>query len=198
MLPFAMPPPLALARSTDVLRPAGVLDPLWSAKWDGWRAVWGGGRLWGRRGTDLTRYFPDLVPVLAARLPENVVVDAEVVSWDVHAGRLDFQGLSRRLTAGRRLAAVATARPAHLVCFDLLAAGGIDLRPRPLTERCARLEEILSGMAAPIRAVPADRRRGDGGPHAANVDSCRHRGTGHQSRGGPLPEPPEPACVAQA
>ena len=150
MPPLAMPPPLALAHSTDVLRPAGVLDPLWSAKWDGWRAVWGGGRLWGRRGTDLTGYFPDLVPVLAARLPADVVVDGEVVAWDSDRGRLDFQGLSRRLTAGRRLAAAAAARPAHLVCFDLLAAGGIDLRPRPLTERWARLEEILSGISAPI------------------------------------------------
>jgi len=52
---------LALARATDVLRPVGVVDPLWSPKWDGWRALWGAGRLWGRRGTDLTRYFPDLV-----------------------------------------------------------------------------------------------------------------------------------------
>ncbi len=40
MLPFAMPPPLALARATDVLRPVGVVDPLWSPKWDGWRALW--------------------------------------------------------------------------------------------------------------------------------------------------------------
>ena len=57
---------LALARATDVLRPVGVVDPLWSPKWDGWRALWGAGRLWGRRGTDLTRYFPDLV-----NLPPN-------------------------------------------------------------------------------------------------------------------------------
>lgn len=150
MVPFAMPPPLALARPTDVMRPPGVAEPLWSAKWDGWRVVWGGGRLWGRRGTDLTRYFPDLVSVLAARLPKDAVVDAEVISWDVDRGRLDFQGLTRRLTAGRRLSVVAAARPAHLVCFDLLAADGTDLRARPLRERWARLEEVLSGMATPV------------------------------------------------
>lgn len=102
------------------------------------------------RGTDLTRYFPDLVPVLVARLPADVCVDAEVVCWDVDKGRLDFAALGRRLTAGRRLASVAKARPAHLVCFDLLAAAGVDLRPTPLAGRRERLEQLLSGMAAPI------------------------------------------------
>ena len=110
--------------------------------------------MWGRRGTDLTRYFPDLVPVLAARLPADVVVDAEVVAWDADRGRLDFQGLSLRLTAGRGLSAAA-ARPAQLVCFDLLAAGDLDLRSRPLSERWARLENACPGW--PHRSCCASR-----------------------------------------
>ena len=37
-----------------------------------------------------------------------------------------------------------------MVCFDLLAADGEDLRPLPLAEHRARLERLLAGAAAPI------------------------------------------------
>jgi len=150
MVPFDVPPPFALVAVTDVMRPLGVSDPRWEAKWDGWRGLWASGRLWSRRGTDLTGYFPDLVPVLAARLPDDVVIDGEIVCWNTGQGRLDFQALSRRLTAGRRLSALAAANPAHLVCFDLLAAGGRDLRALPQEDRRARLQALLSGMGSPI------------------------------------------------
>ncbi|MGI8681590.1 MAG: hypothetical protein ACR2JO_05565 [Mycobacteriales bacterium] len=66
---------------------------------------------------------------LGRRLPPgDVALDAEIVAWDVEKGRLDFAALGRRLTAGRRLGSVAAARPAHLVCFDILAAGARRLR----------------------------------------------------------------------
>ena len=51
-----VPPPVALAQATEALRPASVREPCWEPKWDGWRAVYAGGRLWSRRGTELTRY----------------------------------------------------------------------------------------------------------------------------------------------
>lgn len=54
------------------------------------------------------------------------------------------------MTAGRRLAAVPARRPAHLVAFDLLALDDLDLRPQPLHERRALLEQLLSGLSAPI------------------------------------------------
>src|SRR3954469_16527753 len=114
---FSMPPPLALTRATETLSPAGVRAPVFEMKWDGYRAAVAGGRIWSRRGTELTRFFPDLAPVLAARLPADAVLDGEVVASDVAAGRLDFAGLQARMTAGRRLASVAARRPAHLVCF---------------------------------------------------------------------------------
>lgn len=119
-------------------------------KWDGYRAAVARGRIWSRRGTELTRFFPDLAPVLSARLPADAVLDGELVAWDVAAGRLDFAGLQARMTAGRRLAAVAARRPAHLVCFDLLAIGGQDLRSRPLSERREMLAELLMGVSAPV------------------------------------------------
>jgi ATP-dependent DNA ligase len=109
--------------------------------------------LWSRRGSDLSGYFPDLIPVLSDRLPD-VVLDTEIVIFDANTGALDFVALARRLTSGRRLAAAAAARPAHLVCFDLLASHGIDRRGLPLAERRALLEDLLVGLPAPITLCP--------------------------------------------
>jgi ATP-dependent DNA ligase len=145
-----VPPPVALARATEALRPASVREPCWEPKWDGWRAAYVGGRLWSRRGTELTRYFPDLVPVMRDRLPTDTCVDGELVVWAIAAGRLNFAALSRRIVAGHRVAAVAIHHPAHFVAFDLLAVGGTDLRRRPLATRREQLEQLMFGLAAPL------------------------------------------------
>lgn len=145
-----LPAPLALAKLVESITPLGPADPVWEPKWDGYRALVAGGRLWSRRGTNLLPYFPDLAPVLAARLPADLVLDGELVAWDSAAGRLDFAGLQERMHAGRRVSAVAAQRPAHFVAFDVLAAGGRDLRDRPLRERRGVLERALSGVASPI------------------------------------------------
>ena len=142
--------PVALARLVDDLVPSGARDLVWEPKWDGYRALVGGGRIYSRNGTNLTALFPDLTPVLAARLPDDLVLDGELIAWDPAAGRLDFEGLQARMTAGRRIRAVAARRPAQLVVFDVLAAGTRDLRGRPLRERRALLEAALRGMASPI------------------------------------------------
>ncbi len=146
----SLPAPVALARLTDSLTPLGVADPVWEPKFDGYRVVTAGGRLYSRRGTTLTALFPDLAPVLAARLPADLVLDGELVAWDVAAGRLDFAGLQARMTAGRRIRSVAERRPAQLVVFDVLAADGEDLRGLPLRRRRTILERALSGLTSPI------------------------------------------------
>ena len=145
-----VPPPVALAQATEALRPASVREPCWEPKWDGWRAAYVGGRLWSRRGTELTRYFPDLVPVMRDRLPTDTCVDGELVVWATAAGRLNFAALSRRVVAGHRIASVAIHHPAHFVAFDLLAVGGTDLRRRPLATRREQPQQLMSGLAAPL------------------------------------------------
>jgi ATP-dependent DNA ligase len=147
---ITLPPPVALARSVERLADVPAARPVAEPKWDGWRAVVCGGRIWGRTGTDLTRFFPDLAPVLAARLPPDAVVDGELVAWDVAEGRLDFLALQARLTAGSRIHTVAPRRPAQFVGFDLLAAGRQDLRALPLAERRRRLESLLADVKSPI------------------------------------------------
>ena len=149
--PFDLPVPVALAKLVDGLDALPHMDrPVFEPKWDGYRALTAGGRLYSRRGTDLTRYFPDLAPVLSARLPADVVLDGEIVAWDTAAGRLDFASLQARLTAGNRIASVSARRPAQFVAFDILAADGHDLRGQSLDKRRRVLEKVMSGVASPI------------------------------------------------
>ena len=150
MVPFSLPVPVALARQVDELTPVGSHSPRWEPKWDGWRAVTAGGRLFSRNGTDLTRLFPDLVPVITSRMPPELVADGELVVWNPQTGRLDFEALQARMTAGSRIRSVATRRPAQLVVFDALAANGTDLRSRPLQERRTVLEQHMSGLGSPL------------------------------------------------
>ena len=94
------------------------------AKWDGFRALvahraGGAVELRSRRGTDLTRAFPEIAAAAARDLPSDTLLDGELVIW---AGdRLDFGQLGRRL--GRTPAAaseLAAQAPAHFIAFDLL------------------------------------------------------------------------------
>jgi ATP-dependent DNA ligase len=85
------------------------------------------------------------------------VLDGELVSWDTAAGRTSFSALQRRVTAGRGLSREAAARPASLVCFDLLADPDHpdgELLALPLAERRARLESSLAGAPTAVPVCP--------------------------------------------
>lgn len=123
-------------------------------KWDGIRAVLGseGGRLLvrSRHGTDLTEKFPELGP-LAGILGPGGILDGEIVVFD--GERPDWGATVGRLRATpRRAAALAEARPATLVAFDVLRLGRRNLRPRPYQERRALLEGL--GLRAETWVVP--------------------------------------------
>src|SRR6185436_2863874 len=69
-------------------------------------------------------------------------VDVEIVIATAHG--LDFDALQMRLhPAASRVAKLAKETPSRFVAFDLLAAGGTDLRDVPQGERRARLEKLL-------------------------------------------------------
>lgn len=145
-------PPLApmLARlADDVPEGAGwVYEP----KWDGFRAlVFRDDDHLDVRSRDdrgLLRYFPELDELLTTALPAGCVVDAEiVVATD---GRLDFDALGLRIhPAASRVERLAAELPAAVLAFDLLAADGVDLTTRPLTERVERLRGVGSLPAGP-------------------------------------------------
>lgn len=115
---------------------------LYEPKWDGFRAVvFREGddiTIGSRNGQPLARYFPELLDIFRARLPERVVLDGEIVMPG--PGGLEFEALQLRLhPAASRVAKLAAEIPASFTAFDLLSVGDDDLRDAPLTERRARL-----------------------------------------------------------
>jgi ATP-dependent DNA ligase len=109
-----------------------------------------------RRGTDLTRAFPDIVAAATRDLPADVLLDGELVVWD--GTRLAFEQLGRRLGRSPAGAArLATELPAHMVLFDLLDQGGVHWAGRPYAERRAALEALFvqHGLGPPWTLCPA-------------------------------------------
>lgn len=131
-------------------------------KLDGWRALvfrdeQQGVELQARNGRLITAHFPDLAEA-ALGLPAGTVLDGEIIVW--HDGGADFHAVQRRaLTSAERAPALAADHPATFAAFDVLEAGGADLRARPYEERRARLVELLDGLGSPIQPVPATRDR---------------------------------------
>jgi ATP-dependent DNA ligase len=149
-----------LAKVAEQLPEAG--DFLYEPKWDGFRALVfrtaQGLYLQSRDLRPLDRYFPELSKALAERLPKGCVLDGEIVIA-TPAG-LDFDALQQRLhPAASRVARLAKETPASFVAFDLLAAGGRDIRALPQEQRRVRLEQLLMKAEAPLHLTPMTRDR---------------------------------------
>jgi bifunctional non-homologous end joining protein LigD len=98
-----------------------------------------------RKGLDWTAKYPAIAKA-AGKLPD-AIVDGEICALGEN-GAPDFAALQAALSEGKT----------HLLvyfAFDLLFDGGEDLRRRPLTERKARLQQLLSkaGDDARLRFV---------------------------------------------
>jgi ATP-dependent DNA ligase len=137
-------------------------DFLFEPKWDGFRAiVFRGGEdvyLQSRDLKPLDRYFPELHDGLIAALPDGCVVDGEIVIATPHG--LDFDRLQLRLhPAASRAAKLAKETPAEFVAFDLLAAGGAELRSLPFGKRREQLEKLLRNAGPPVHLSPMTRDR---------------------------------------
>ena len=161
-LPPELSGPVAveLAKPVRTIPASGALPGgcLYEPKWDGYRLVvvrtGAATRVWSKQGRDLTDRFPDVVAAAVAQIPAGTVVDGEVVVWN--GSRLDFGLLQQRMvTAPGRIPGLAAAHPASYVAFDLLAAGGADLRAEKLGRRRAALEELAARWAPPLQLSPA-------------------------------------------
>ena len=150
-----------LAKRVGELPPgeAWIFEP----KWDGFRTLIfrDGDEIFiqSRDEKPLDRYFPELIDPLKAQLPQQCVLDGEIVI----AGEdgLDFEALQLRLhPAASRVKKLAGEMPASVVFFDLLCVGDRDLRGVPFRERRTALESLLSRARRPLYLTPATRDRG--------------------------------------
>jgi len=153
-----------LAKPTDHLPQARELrgGSLFEPKWDGYRGLVGvdaEGRpqIRSRRGTDLTRAFPDIAGPAADQLPPGTLLDGELVVWT--GAELDFGQLQQRLISPARAATLARTRPASYMIFDVLQLRGEVLTGEPLRARRRRLEGLLPGLVPPLQITPATRDR---------------------------------------
>jgi ATP-dependent DNA ligase len=138
-----------------VARPAPMLPRgpfAYEPKLDGARCIArvesGRARLQSRQQRPLTRYFPEVVAALGEHFAD-VAFDGELVVCGSD-GRLDFPTLTQRIAGSRR----DPLGPAGYVVFDVLAAGGTDLRGHPYRVRRAVLQQLLDGIRPPLALVP--------------------------------------------
>ncbi|MEO2194879.1 MAG: hypothetical protein ABGY72_02150, partial [bacterium] len=85
----------------------------------------------------------DGLAALARTLTAPVVLDGEIVAVDAADGALSFQHLQSRMHLRGRPRSSLPWTEAAFIAFDLLRDGDTDLRPRPFTERRARLTQYL-------------------------------------------------------
>lgn len=130
-------------------------DWIYELKYDGFRMVAFGGAgqavLRYRSGQDPTPRYPEITSAVRALPIKDLVLDGEVVMFDGEGKpdfhKLSFRGQMHKISEVQR---AAMASPVTYVVFDLLAAGGFDLRGLPLIVRKAMLQRILPKVG-PLR-----------------------------------------------
>jgi DNA ligase 1 len=108
-------------------------------------------RIFSRTRDEITESFPELPDPLSS-LPQDVILDGEIVAWshlDGDSGRvLPFSALQRRL--GRKKVSDQLLRdvPVAYLVFDVLYAAGELLIDRSLRERASILDELLANRTS--------------------------------------------------
>lgn len=119
-------------------------------KWDGIRAqvirrgshVW----IWSRGEELVSQQFPE-VCAAAENIPDNTVIDGELLVWQPDAERPDgFAALQRRLGRTQVTTRLIKQFPVILVAYDLLEFDGADWRTVELRRRRAQLETIFKSL----------------------------------------------------
>lgn len=168
----------------------------WLAEWkfDGIRGqiVKRAGQVWvWSRGEELmSDRFPEL-QALAQRWPDGTVVDGEILVWNDGDGGSALPGSERpglpapfallQQRIGRKTlnAKVLAAAPVSFMAYDLLEAGGQDLRAQPQTGRRVRLETLaqeLNAVAGPCLWLSPSLTGGDWSSLAEQRSRARELG----------------------
>ena len=159
--PISRPYPFCLASPLEAERLAATDPAGWQVewKWDGIRAQLirrsGQSFLWSRGEELINASFPEL-DRMAEGLPAGTVLDGELTIWPAQASQpAGFGPLQRRLGRQKPGAALLRECPAAFVAYDLLEQGGQDLRPEPLSQRRAALEDLLQGLPEAVSSPAA-------------------------------------------
>ena len=129
-------------------------DPGWifERKLDGERclAFRSGGqvRLMTRNQKDDTSTYPEITEALAAQRAGDFIIDGEIVAFDGSQTR--FARLQQRLGVRQPGPDLLAAVPVWFYIFDVLWAGGRDVRPLPLRQRKQILRDLLT-FTGPLR-----------------------------------------------
>jgi DNA ligase-1 len=99
-------------------------------------------KFFSRTRDEITESFPELPDALAG-LPQDAILDGEIVAWEEPGRARPFSVLQQRL--GRKKVSDRMLReiPVAYLVFDVLYAGGELLIDRPLRERGRVLDELL-------------------------------------------------------
>ncbi len=122
---------------------AGVED-----KYDGIRAqahvADGEVKFFSRTRDEITESFPELPDTLAG-LPQDAILDGEIVAWEYATGRArPFSVLQQRLGRKKVSEKMLRETPVAFLVFDVLYAQGEIVIDRPLRDRAQILDELLS------------------------------------------------------
>jgi DNA ligase-1 len=110
---------------------------------------------WSRGEEMITERFPEL-HILAGLLPENTVLDGELLAWTYPNTRpLPFNELQQRITRKKITAQLLAKIPCRMLAFDILACEGQDLREQPFQVRRQLLEKICYDIAKPEILTPS-------------------------------------------
>ena len=141
-LPVVPPMKPMLAKAVTAIPPDAIYEP----KWDGFRSICfrdGDDVVFGSRNErPLTRYFPELVEAARRELPDNCVLDGEIVVA-TKAG-LDFEALQQRIhPADSRVQLLAAKTRASFIGFDLLAVVAVNLEVERRGDLAQPLYEVV-------------------------------------------------------
>ncbi|MFZ0137447.1 MAG: ATP-dependent DNA ligase [Candidatus Sulfotelmatobacter sp.] len=132
-------------------------------KYDGVRAqahISGGEvKFFSRTRDEITESFPEL-PGAVAGLPQDAILDGEIVAWEEPGRARPFSVLQQRF--GRKKVSERMLReiPVAYLVFDVLYSGGELLIDRPLRERAHILDELLAKERTHHGDAEARRRTG--------------------------------------
>jgi bifunctional non-homologous end joining protein LigD len=139
-------------------------DPAWifERKLDGERCLGFAGpsgvRLLSRGRREITTTFPEITRALAAQRDGDMLVDGEIVAFD--GARTRFERLQQRLGVARPGDTLLRTVPVYYYVFDVLYAGGRDVRSLPLLDRKDLLTRCLA-FRDPLRFTEHRTRDGE-------------------------------------